>query len=87
MPVRSRSVREREVSDVAKKKKMLTEEAVRILLLKKPGEDEWVPDFTADSAEGAFYGLQVLINEFCSLTGISVERAVALLAARMLHQE
>ena len=68
-------------------KERLKEEAVRIRLLKKPGVDEWEPGFEAYSAEGAFYGLQVLIKEFCSLTGISVERAVALLAARMLHQE
>ena len=72
---------------MAKLKEQLKEEAVRIMLVKKAGDNEWLPDFEAESAEGAFYGLQVLINEFCSLTGITVERALALLAARMLHKE
>ena len=66
------------------KQKSLVGEAVRIELRKEAGESEWVPRFEADRADVALYGLQVLIEEFCSITGLTLERALALLTARML---
>lgn len=66
------------------KQKSLIKEAVRIELRKEAGESEWVLRFEADRADAALFGLQVLIEEFCSITGLTLERALALLTARML---
>ena len=68
----------------SEKQRELTAEAVQIRMEKKAGQEEWLPYFEAESVNGALYGLQVLIEEFCSLTGLTVERCLALLAARML---
>lgn len=61
-------------------------EAVRIDLRKRSGEDAWEVTMEADSLDGALYGMQELIEEFGSVTGLPVERVIALLAARMLAE-
>lgn len=65
-------------------KASLVGESVRIDLRKRAGEDAWEVSMEADSLDGALYGMQALIEEFGSVTGLPVERVIALLAARML---
>lgn len=62
----------------------LVGESVRIELKKEAGSEEWAASFDAGSFDGALYGLQALIEEFSSVTGLPVDRVIALVAARML---
>lgn len=68
------------------KQALLAGEAVRIDLRKRAGEDAWEVTMEADSLDGALHGMQELIEEFGSVTGLPVERVIALLAARMLAE-
>ena len=65
-------------------KDSLVGEMVRIDLRKRAGEDAWEVSMEADSLDGALYGMQELIQEVSSVSGLPVERVIALLAVRML---
>ena len=57
---------------------------VALVARKAAGETEFTASIEAEEIDEVFCGLQAMIKEICSVTGMNVERVIALLAARML---
>lgn len=57
---------------------------VQLVARKEVGETDFTVDVEAEEFNEVFCALQALIEEICSVTGLTVERVIALLAARML---
>ena len=57
---------------------------VQLVAWKEAGEADFTVDVEAEEFDEVFCALQALIEEICSVTGLTVERVIALLAARML---
>lgn len=65
-------------------KQLAVDRQVRLLARKAAGEMAFAVDVEAEDLNEVFDGLQALIEEVCSVTGLTTERVIALLAARML---
>ena len=65
-------------------KKSVLSRDVDMVARKKAGYAEFAVSIEAETFDEVLGGLQALIAEVCSVTGLSTERVIALLAARML---
>lgn len=67
---------------------MATERCTQVTLVARKTAEEkaFTAEIEAETFDEVFCGLQALIKEICSVTGLPVERVIALLAARMLAE-